>query len=86
MIGLTGIFVDDPEMLGAAWDRALVAERPVLLEVKADPEMPPLPPHIGFDQARGFVSFAAKGDSSGARAMVGAARQVLANLLPGSKP
>ena len=85
LVGLTGIFVDDPEQLGTEWDRALAADRPVVLEVKADPEVPPLPPHIGFDQARGFVGFAAKGDSSGARAIVGAARQVLANLLPVQK-
>ena len=85
LIGLIGIFVDDPEGLGSAWDRALAADRPVVLEVKADPEVPPLPPHIDFDQARGFVGFAAKGDSSGAGAIVGAARQVLANLLPVQK-
>ena len=85
LIGLTGIFVDDPEQLATAWDRALAADRPVVLEVKADPEVPPLPPHIGFDQARSFIRFAAKGDSSGFRAIAGAAGQVLANLLPGSK-
>ena len=85
LIGLTGIYIDDPEQLGDAWDRALAADRPVVLEVKADPEVPPLPPHIGFDQARGFVGFAVKGDSSGVRAVAGAARQVLANLLPGAK-
>ena len=45
LIGLTGIFVDDPEQLGGAWDRALAADRPVVFEVKADPEVPPLPPH-----------------------------------------
>ncbi|MES2755297.1 MAG: thiamine pyrophosphate-requiring protein [Pseudomonadota bacterium] len=85
LIGLTGIFVDDPDALGPAWDRALASDRPVVLEVKADPEVPPLPPHIGFDQARGFVAFAAGGDSSGVRAIAGAARQVLANFLPGEK-
>ena len=85
LIGLQGIFVDDPAMLGDAWDRALSTDRPVVLEVKADPEVPPLPPHIGLDQARNFIGFAVKGDSSGARAIIGGARQVLANILPGSK-
>ena len=46
MIGLKGIYVDDPEKLGSAWDEALAADRPVVLEVKTDPEVPPLPPHI----------------------------------------
>ena len=85
LIGLQGIFVDSAEQLGDAWDRALAADRPVVLEVKADPEVPPLPPHIGFEQARNFVGFAARGDSSAARAIMGGARQVLANILPGSK-
>ena len=35
----------DPERLGAAWDEALASDVPTLLEVKTDPEVPPLPPH-----------------------------------------
>ncbi len=30
MIGLKGIYVDDPEKLGSAWDEALAAKRPVV--------------------------------------------------------
>jgi pyruvate dehydrogenase (quinone) len=54
MIGLKGIFVDDPEKLGAAWEEALAAKRPVVLEVKTDPEVPPLPPHILSSRRRNF--------------------------------
>jgi thiamine pyrophosphate-dependent acetolactate synthase large subunit-like protein len=32
MLGLAGIFVNKPEDLGAAWDSALSADRPVVLE------------------------------------------------------
>ena len=85
LIGLEGIMVDDPDHLGTAWDRALAADRPVVLEVRTDPEVPPLPPHISFEQARNFVAFVAKGDSGGLATVAGAARQVLADLLPGSK-
>ena len=46
LIGLKGIFVDDPERSARAWDEALASDRPVVLEVKTDPEVPPLPPHI----------------------------------------
>ncbi len=46
LIGLKGIFVDDPKDLGSAWDEALSAHCPVVLEVKTDPEIAPLPPHI----------------------------------------
>jgi pyruvate dehydrogenase (quinone) len=52
LIGLTGIRVDDPEQIGAAWDQALAADGPVVLEAVTDPEVPPLPPHIRFEQAK----------------------------------
>ena len=62
LIGLAGIFVDDPEQLGDAWERALDAGRPCVLEVKTDPEVPPLPPHITFEQTKAFMTTAMKGD------------------------
>jgi pyruvate dehydrogenase (quinone) len=82
MIGLKGIYVDDPEVLGSAWDEALAAKRPVVLEVKTDPEVPPLPPHITLDQARKFSMSLMKGDSSAGSAVAGAARQLLGAILP----
>jgi pyruvate dehydrogenase (quinone) len=62
MLGLEGIRVAEPEELGAAWDRALGAARPALLEVITDPEGPPLPPHIRFEQTRGMASALLGGD------------------------
>ncbi|MET0866363.1 MAG: thiamine pyrophosphate-requiring protein [Nakamurella sp.] len=44
LLGLTGIRVDDPDQLGPAWDRALSADRPVVLEVLTDRAVPLLPP------------------------------------------
>ena len=44
LLGLTGIRVDSPEQLADAWDRALGAERPVVIEVLTDPDVPLLPP------------------------------------------
>ena len=52
LIGLKGIRVDSPEAVGPAWDEALSAGGPVLIEAITDPEVPPLPPHIRFDQAK----------------------------------
>jgi pyruvate dehydrogenase (quinone) len=52
LIGLKGIRVDSPDQVGAAWDEALAAGTPVLIEAITDPEVPPLPPHITFDQAQ----------------------------------
>jgi pyruvate dehydrogenase (quinone) len=55
LIGLKGIYVDDPEDLGAAWDEALSAGGPVVLEVKTDPEIAPLPPHVSHKKANQFM-------------------------------
>ncbi len=51
MIGLRGIHVDDPEALAAAWDAALSADRPTVIEVKTDPDVAPFPPHLTLQQA-----------------------------------
>jgi pyruvate dehydrogenase (quinone) len=83
LIGLTGIHVDDPEQLGAAWDRALAADRPVILEVRTDPEVAPLPPHITLEQAKAFMSAMAKGDSGAGAVLADTARQLLGEILPG---
>ena len=61
LIGLRGIRVDDPDAVGPAWDEALAADRPVVLEAVTDPEVPPLPPHITFEQARHFAHALAQG-------------------------
>lgn len=63
MIGLDGIRVDRPEDLPAALDRAMHATKPVLVEVVTDPNVPMLPPHINFKEAKGFYSSIVKGDS-----------------------
>jgi pyruvate dehydrogenase (quinone) len=44
LLGLGGITVDSPDQVAAAWDRALAADRPVLIEAVVDPDVPLLPP------------------------------------------
>src|SRR6218665_349377 len=61
-IGLRGIRVDKPEQVADAWDRALTADRPVVLEAYLAPNVPPLPPHITLEQARHFSEALLKGD------------------------
>jgi pyruvate dehydrogenase (quinone) len=61
-IGLEGIEVDKPEEIGPAWDRALAADRPVVLDVHCDPDIPPIPPHAEFDQLKDAAEAIIKGD------------------------
>jgi pyruvate dehydrogenase (quinone) len=85
LIGLKGIFVDNPDRMGAAWDEALAADRPVVLEVKTDPDVPPLPPHITLEQAKKFTSTLLGPDPDETGVIIGSAKQVLASVLPGHK-
>ncbi|WP_294352659.1 thiamine pyrophosphate-requiring protein [uncultured Sphingomonas sp.] len=80
LLGLTGIYVDDPAQLGDAWDRALAADRPVVLEVKTDPDVAPLPPHVTLEQAKGFLSSLAGGDRGGASVVMETARQIIGGV------
>jgi pyruvate dehydrogenase (quinone) len=66
LIGLKGIFVDDPKDLGDAWVEALSAGGPVVLEVKTDPEIAPLPPHVSLKQAKQFMFSMAKDEAPAA--------------------
>ena len=68
---------------GPAWDEALAADRPVVLEVKTDPEVPPLPPHITFEQAKHLTETLLKGDPHEGSIIKETAMQVLASLVPG---
>jgi len=62
LLGLEGIDVDKPEQIAGAIERGLSAGRPCVIEFHTDPEVPPLPPHISFDQARNFMRSVVKGD------------------------
>jgi pyruvate dehydrogenase (quinone) len=83
LIGLKGLFVDRPENLGSAWEEALACDRPVLLEVKTDPEVPPMPPHLTFEQVKKLTTTMVKGDPDEEGVIRGTMRQVLSSVLPG---
>ena len=85
LIGLRGIFVDHPGRLASAWEEALSADRPVVLEVKTDPNVPPLPPHITLAQAKAFTSTLMKGDPEQGSMLLDTAKEVLSSVLPGHR-
>ncbi|MEO7128802.1 MAG: thiamine pyrophosphate-requiring protein [Rhodoferax sp.] len=81
LLGLKGIYCDDPERITEAWREALAADRPVIIEFKADPNVPPLPPHITLKDARNFMTM--MGDEPElASVIANSAKQVLATILP----
>lgn len=62
ILGLIGIRVDQPEQIVPAFEKALTSDRPVILNVYADGNVPLLPPHISFEQASMFAQSIFKGD------------------------
>jgi pyruvate dehydrogenase (quinone) len=84
-LGLTGIRVDHPDQIAPAWDRALAADRPVLIEAITDPNVPPLPPHITFAQAKAFASSVLSGDAEALGFIKQTIKDAAATYLPGPK-
>ncbi|MBD8882334.1 thiamine pyrophosphate-requiring protein [Rhodanobacter sp. 7MK24] len=85
MLGLKGIMVNDPAQIGAAFDAALSADRPCVIEAITDPDVPPLPPHITLKEAKAFAESMLKGDEDTGGMIRQSAKEVLATFLPGHR-
>ena len=82
LLGLRGIRVEKPEQIGSAWDEALASDRPVVYEALTDPEVPTLPPHITFEEAKNFMESMIKGDPDAPGMIRGAFKEAMATFLP----
>ena len=63
-IGLQATTVRDPEQLAGAWKAALSADRPAVLDIHCDPDVPPIPPHATLEQMTDMAKALIKGDTS----------------------
>jgi pyruvate dehydrogenase (quinone) len=81
-LGLDGVRVERPEDVGRAWDQALSADRPFVLEAVTDPSVPPLPPHITVHQAAQFVRSMVKGDPDAGDVIRRSFRDLVESYLP----
>jgi pyruvate dehydrogenase (quinone) len=61
-LGLDAHTVSDPDELSSVWKAALSADRPSVLDVHTDPNMPPIPPHATFEQAKATATAVLGGD------------------------
>ena len=80
--GLEGRRVEHPQSMGAALDEALAADRPFVLDIRVDPNVAPLPPHLSLAQAKAFAQALWRGEPSPAATIAGAAKQILGRLVP----
>ncbi|MFE4964512.1 thiamine pyrophosphate-requiring protein [Streptomyces sp. NPDC056660] len=62
-LGLTGMRIDEPGGVTGAWEAALAADRPCVLDFVTDPAVPPIPPHATLDQIEAAAAAVLKGDS-----------------------
>ena len=81
LLGLKGMVVRDPEQLGAAWEEALAADRPVVLNIYTDPNVPPLPPHISLKDAKNVMTMTLS-EPELSSVLKNSAKEVLATILP----
>ena len=82
LLGLKGIFCNDPDKVGAAWEEALASDRPVILEFFTDPNVPPLPPHITLKDASHFMTMMPDEPELGS-VLKNSAKELVSSVLPG---
>jgi pyruvate dehydrogenase (quinone) len=61
-LGLQGVAIDKPDDLAPAWAEALAAARPTVLDVRVDPDVPPIPPHATYAQMKDAAKALLHGD------------------------
>ncbi|MCF3119893.1 thiamine pyrophosphate-requiring protein [Streptomyces arenae] len=84
-IGLTGIRVERPEDVEAAWRAGLDAEGPVVLDFRTDPAVPPIPPHATWEQMEATAASILKGDADRASVVKQGLKAKVQEFLPGTR-
>ncbi|WP_017570186.1 thiamine pyrophosphate-requiring protein [Nocardiopsis halotolerans] len=84
-IGLKGIKVEDPDDVRGAWERALAADRPCVVEFVTDPSIPPIPPHATLDQMESMAKALAKGDPEAWSVVQQGVKSKAQDFLPGGR-
>ena len=84
-LGLNGVNLDDPDAIGPAWQTALGADRPTVLDILCDPDVPPFPPHATFDQVKATAEAVLRGDEDAWGFVKQGIKQKAQQYLPGNK-
>jgi pyruvate dehydrogenase (quinone) len=84
-LGLAGINLDTPDAIGPAWEQALTATTPTVLDIRCDPNVPPIPPHSTFAQAKATASAILHGDEDAWGFVKEGIKTKVQQYLPGDK-
>ncbi len=85
-LGLAAIAVDKPEDIAPAWERALGGAVPTLLDVRCDPNVPPIPPHATFEQMADAAKALLAGDEDRWGVIKEGVKTKIQEFLPHSSP
>jgi pyruvate dehydrogenase (quinone) len=83
--GFEAVEVHEADQLGPAWARAFAADRPVLLDVHSDPDVPPIPPHANWEQMKSAAKAILGGDEDSVGLVRTGLKQKAQEYLPGRK-
>ena len=84
-LGLDGINVETTDAVGPAWAQALAADRPTVLDIRCDPNVPPIPPHATFEQVKSLAGAVLHGDEDTWGFVRQGVKQKVQQYLPGHK-
>ncbi len=83
LLGLSGLRVDQPEAVAPAWEQALACDRPIVLEMVTDPDVPPLPPHVTARQMKHYLKALLQGDPDARGVIAASLREAWDGLTKG---
>jgi pyruvate dehydrogenase (quinone) len=84
-LGLQAIRVTEPGQLEDAWRRAFAADRPTVLDVHTDPDVPPVPPHATWTEMKATARSLLHGDEDRWGVIKEGVLTKVAEVLPGDR-
>jgi pyruvate dehydrogenase (quinone) len=84
-LGLQAVEVREPGELKGAWAKAFAADRPTVLDVHTDPDFPPIPPHVSYEQVKGAAKAMLSGDEDAPGVVRTGIKQKVQEFLPTSR-
>jgi pyruvate dehydrogenase (quinone) len=84
-LGLAGITAEKPEQVAPAWEEALAADRPCVVEFITDPAVPPIPPHATWDQIESALESVVRGDTDRVDMVKQGVKAKVQEFLPGGR-
>jgi pyruvate dehydrogenase (quinone) len=67
MLDLGAVRISRPEEVGPAWESALSADRPFVIDAIVDPSVLAVPPHVTMEQTKNYLAAILKGDREAAK-------------------